>query len=182
MPNFSKLRPYLPLLYFLLLVFLIWMNLGKDPSQLPSALVNKPVPHFNLPSLHDPQNRLTEQELKGQVSLLHVFASWCGACAHEQDFLVHITKAHKLNIIGLNYKDSVLEAKAWLKKYGDPFTFTVIDDTGKLAIDLGVYGTPETFVIDKQGIIRHRHVGPLGPSAWKDEIYPLMMVLNNETI
>jgi len=178
--NLARMRRYLPLIYFLILVLLIWLNLGKDPNKLPSALINQAVPSFDLPTLNNPKNHFTDQDLKGQVSLLHVWASWCGACSEEQPFLVEIANKHNIKIFGLNYKDSLVKAKHWLEKYGDPFTQSGMDSEGRVAINLGVYGTPETFVVDSFGIIRHRHVGPMGPTAWQEEIYPVIAKLNNE--
>ena len=164
----------LPLAIFIGLVFFLWKGLSLNPREIPSPLVDKPVPQFSLPQLHAPDRKLSAADLKGQVWLLNVWGSWCVSCRVEHPLLVQLEKSGLVPIYGLNWKDRREDAVAWLNKFGDPYKASLADVDGRVAIDFGVYGAPETFVIDKQGIIRLKHIGPLSPEAMRDTILPLI--------
>lgn len=167
-------RYLLPLGGFMLLVILLGVGLRLDPRYVPSPLIDKPAPAFNLPTLKQPERTLSQEGLKGKVTLVNVWASWCSACRAEHALLVDISRKIKLNIVGLNYKDTRAEALQWLARYGDPYSVSVFDQEGRTGIDWGVYGVPETFVVDRQGIIRHKHIGPLTDDVVRDDILPLV--------
>jgi cytochrome c biogenesis protein CcmG/thiol:disulfide interchange protein DsbE len=167
-------RYLLPLAVFVLLVGFLAVGLNLNPREVPSPLVGKPAPAFSLPTLAEPGQRLGSQELRGQVWLLNVWASWCVACRQEHPLLVDLAKTGKVTLIGLNYKDKRDEALAWLAQHGDPYRSSVADTEGLVGIDFGVYGVPETFVIDAAGVIRHKHIGPVTPEALQGTILPLV--------
>ncbi len=160
-----------PFVLFMILGWFLWRGLAIDPHALPSVQLGKPLPPFRLHQLKNEKLVLTEQDLQGQVVVLNVWASWCEACIEEQLFLMTLAKQGVV-IVGLNYKDQPKEARAWLSEWGDPYQVIASDLEGRLAIDIGVYGAPETFLIDKQGTIRYRHVGILTPPIWKQEFEP----------
>ena len=168
----------IPIILFLLLSFFLWRGLSLDPHHLPSAVVGKSLPDFILPQLQNSQNKLASIELRDRVVLLNVWASWCQACIDEQAFLLQLAR-EGVPIYGLNYKDKSEHALQWLAQWGNPYRLTAQDIEGKVAIDLGVYGAPETFVIDKQGIIRYRHAGVMNQQIWSKEILPLMKQLED---
>ena len=161
----------IPFVMFVGLAVFFWRGLSLDPQNLPSAHLGKPLPEFRLVSLVDPSSQLTASSLKGHITLLNVWASWCEACTDEQAFLMNLAKQGVL-IYGLNYKDNPLNAKEWLETWGNPYQLVGEDIHGRVAIDLGVYGAPETFLIDKAGIILYRHVGVLNSSVWQQEFLP----------
>ncbi len=177
MPAFF--RYLVPLLAFLALAALLFKGLGIDPKKVPSPLIGKPAPAFNLPTLKQPQQSLSNTDLEGQVSLLNVWATWCVACRQEHPLLVQLGKSG-IPIYGLNYKDQRPAAEQWLQRFGNPYIANAFDAEGRVGIDWGVYGTPETFVIDKQGVIRHKHIGPLTRDAIEHEILPLVKKLREE--
>lgn len=170
-------RYLLPLLVFVVLAIFLAIGLKRDPREVPSPLIGKPAPAFDLPQLATPEQRLSSKDLRGQVWLLNVWASWCLACREEQPLLVEAAKANKLKLYGLNYKDKRDDALAWLKNFGNPYVQSVSDAEGLVGIDYGVYGVPETFVIDKQGVIRYKHIGPVTPEALRDTLLPLLAQL-----
>ena len=154
-------------------VFLWALDPERDPSQVPSPLIDKPVPAFRLPSL-DGQTDVTEAIFAGRVSVFNVFASWCIPCRAEHPLLMEIARQGKAQVIGLNYKDKPEDAKAWLKELGNPYAKIAADPKGRSAIDWGVYGVPETFIIDKAGRIRYKHVGPIMAHHLTEIINPLI--------
>ena len=166
------MRYLIPLFLFIVMMGFLWRSLHNDPHRLTSALMNSPIAAFNYPSLLNPQKPLTQALFLGQVSLLNIWATWCISCRAEEPILLEIAHSKKVTIYGLNYKDDLAAARSWLKKYGNPYTEVIADQKGTLAIDLGVYGTPETFIIDKQGIIRYRYVGPISFEVWRDKLAP----------
>lgn len=166
----------LPILFFLFLSVFLWRGLFLDPHQLPSVQLGKALPELSLPKLDSPTDSFNLASLKGRVTLLNVWASWCEACVEEQVFLMQLARQGVV-IYGMNYKDKRRQARNWLKQWGNPYQLIVQDKTGTAAIDLGVYGTPETFVIDKKGIIRYRHAGVVRQDLWDNEIAPLMKKL-----
>lgn len=167
----------LPLLVFALLAVFLWRGLFLKPQELPSVQLGRQVPVLDLPVLGDAQQRFMTTTWQGRVALLNVWASWCEACIDEQVFLMQLAANHTLPIYGLNYKDTPQKAQQWLAKWGNPYQLIGVDQTGKAAIDLGVYGTPETFLIDSHGIIRYRHVGALDERSWQQEFLPRIQQL-----
>ncbi|VAW76263.1 Cytochrome c-type biogenesis protein CcmG/DsbE, thiol:disulfide oxidoreductase [hydrothermal vent metagenome] len=177
MPAF--VRYLTPLLAFIALAALLYKGLALDPRRLPSPLIDKPAPAFSLPLLQHPQTLISTADFKGQVTLFNVWATWCVACRHEHPLLMQLAK-QGVRIYGLNYKDKREDAKRWLQLYGDPYLANAFDAEGRVGINWGVYGTPETFVVDKQGTIRHKHIGPLTPASISTEILPLVRKLQEE--
>lgn len=171
----------LPLIIFLAIGLFFWRGLSMNPRLLPSALLNKPVPAFQLPSLLHPQQKLSDKLFQGHVSLVNVWATWCAVCADEYPILVGIAYQNVVPIYGLDYKDNRAHALAWIKKYGNPFKAIGFDKTGSVAINWGVYGTPETFVIDKHGVIRYKQVGPITNKIWQNKLLPLVEKLKRES-
>ena len=171
------LRFLVPLGVFVLLVAVLAVGLTLNPREVPSPLINKPVPAFQLAQLHQPNLSFTQKDLLGQVWLLNVWASWCASCRDEHPLLLDLAKERVVPIVGLNYKDKPDEGKAWLRRFGDPFVLSVVDPDGRVGIDFGVYGVPETFVIDRQGVIRYKQIGAITPQAMDGRILPLIREL-----
>ena len=174
----KSLRYLIPLAVFGLLVAFFAIGLTRDPREVPSPLVDKPAPAFKLAQLHEPQLAFAPEDMKGKVWLLNVWASWCDSCRVEHPLLVEMAKSRVVPIVGLNYKDKREDGTQWLKKFGDPYALSAYDIDGRVGIDYGVYGAPETFVIDKQGIIRYKQIGPITPEALEKKILPLIRKLN----
>ena len=172
------LRFILPLAVFALLVFFLWRGLRLDPHQVPSPLIDKPAPGFALTRLDDANTTIRRDDMLGKVWMLNVWASWCVACREEHPTLVAFSKTKAVPIIGLNYKDTRAEGLGWLSQFGNPYDASVFDQNGRVGIDFGVYGVPETFVIDKRGIIGFKHFGPLTPEVVQTRIQPLLKELN----
>ncbi|CAG0951071.1 Thiol:disulfide interchange protein DsbE [Burkholderiales bacterium] len=168
------LRWGLPLAIFAVLVGFLFVGLFRDPREVPSPLIDKAAPAFALPVLHQPERKVAGADYLGQVWLLNVWASWCVACRVEHPVLVELAKSKVVPIVGLNYKDKPDEGIAWLAQHGDPYTLSVVDGDGRVGIDWGVYGVPETFVVDKAGMIRYKHIGPVSPEALQQTILPLV--------
>jgi len=166
-----------PLAIFLLLVGFLAVGLKLDPREVPSPLIGKPAPAFELPLLQQPDKRFTPADMRGKVWLLNVWASWCESCRDEHPLLVELSKQGVLPILGLNYKDKSEDAQRWLTQFGNPYTLSAFDGDGRVGIDYGVYGVPETFVIDKQGVIRYKQIGPVTPEALERTILPLVRKL-----
>ena len=171
-------RFFLPLGIFAGLVVLLAAGLTLNPREVPSPLIGKPAPEFRLPQLHQPQSTFAPAELKGKVWMLNVWASWCAACRDEHPVLTDFARQRLAPLYGLNYKDKRDEAIAWLKRFGDPYELSIFDLDGRVGIDYGVYGVPETYVIDKLGVIRYKRIGPVTPAILKDKIAPLIAELN----
>ncbi|MFK7732395.1 MAG: DsbE family thiol:disulfide interchange protein [Pseudomonadales bacterium] len=176
----QRLKLFLPLLVFALLAALLFGRLGENPEYLPSALIDKSIPEFELPELHDATRTLTQKDLLGEPGLLNVWASWCFACRIEHPFLTRIATDFGVPLYGLNYKNEVDEAQKWLREFGNPYDFNIVDRSGRLGIDLGVAGAPETFVFDQQGRIRHRHIGIVDDKVWAGTLQPLLQQLRDE--
>lgn len=168
----GRLKLFLPLLIFVVLAGVLYWGLGRDPNAMPSALVNRSVPTFSLPSLNNPEAVLNEGLFKEQVTLLNVWATWCYSCRVEHPFLQRLADDGVV-IIGLNYKDDNAAARAWLAEQGDPYQHNIVDADGTLGIDLGVFGAPETYVIDRAGIIRYKFVGVIDERVWMRDIEPV---------
>jgi cytochrome c biogenesis protein CcmG, thiol:disulfide interchange protein DsbE len=168
-----------PLAIFVALGVLLWLGLALDPKKIPSPLVGKPLPTFSLPTLHDPKKITTPESLRGRVYLLNVWASWCVACRQEHPVLNELARQKAVPIVGLNYKDKREDALAWLTQLGNPYELSIVDLDGRVGIDLGVYGVPETFVIDKEGAIRYKHIGPISGEVWTTTLLPLIRQLSS---
>lgn len=162
---------------FMALTLAFALGLGRDPSVLPSPLIGKPVPAFDLPPVKGRSAGLATADLKGEVSLVNVFASWCTACRDEHPVLMGLRRQGSVPIHGLNYKDKPEDAARWLNEFGDPYTRTGADLTGQVGIDWGVYGVPETFVVDSQGRIAFKQVGPITPEILNTVILPVVASL-----
>ena len=174
----SVLRWSLPLAVFAIIVAFLFVGLFRDPREVPSPLIGKPAPSFSLAELHKPDQRLTSADMRGQVWLLNVWASWCVSCRVEHPLLVEMSKKKLVPIVGLNYKDKRDDGIAWLQKFGNPYTLSAYDLEGRVGIDYGVYGVPETFVIDKAGVIRYKQIGPITPESLEKTILPLIRKLS----
>lgn len=167
-----------PLALFAVLLGFLAVGLGLDPREVPSPLIGKPAPAFELARLDDPAQSVAKQDLAGKVWMLNVWASWCVACREEHPLLVDFARRNLVPIYGLNYKDERANALQWLSKLGNPYHASLSDTDGRVGIDFGVYGVPETFVIDKQGIVRFKHIGPVTPEVLSERIEPLLRKLN----
>lgn len=172
------MRYAIPLVLFLALVAFLAIGLGRDPREVPSPLINKPAPTFRLVQLKDPSRSFSSEDMRGKVWLLNVWASWCVACRDEHPMLLELARQNALPIYGLNYKDKPTDAISWLNELGDPYVLSVSDLDGRVGIDYGVYGAPETFLIDRDGVIRFKQIGPVTPEVWTKEIAPLLAELN----
>lgn len=167
-------RFLLPFAVFLVLLGFLFVGLKLNPREVPSPLIGKPAPAFTLSQLHEPAQTFSPQSMRGRVWLLNVWASWCVACRDEHPLLVDFARSHPVAVVGLNYKDRPEDAQAWLARLGDPYVLSVSDPEGRVGIDFGVYGVPETFLIDSQGIIRHKQIGPVTAEVLQEEILPLI--------
>ena len=174
----KALKYIIPLGIFAVLCVFLGIGLTRDPRIVPSPFIGKPAPAFTLSALHDPQVTFSPEQMKGKVWLLNVWASWCPACKIEHPVLNDMSRRGIAPIVGLNYKDQRADAKRWLQQNGDPYQLSVWDFEGKVGIDYGVYGAPETFVIDKQGVIRYKQIGPITPEVLEKTLLPLIAKLN----
>ena len=170
-------RYLIPLVLFVVLVAFLAIGLGLNPREVPSPLIGKPAPVFRLAQLHQPERSFAHNDMLGKVWLLNVWASWCVSCREEHPVLLELAQSNVVPVYGLNYKDKRDEALAWLKQFGDPYALSISDNDGRVGIDYGVYGVPETFVIDKAGVIRYKQIGPVTPQALKEKILPLIRQL-----
>jgi cytochrome c biogenesis protein CcmG/thiol:disulfide interchange protein DsbE len=171
-------RFLLPLGIFIVLVALLAVGLNLNPREVPSPLVGKPAPQFSLPQLHAADKSFSPEEMKGKVWLFNVWASWCVSCREEHPLLVEFSKAGIAPLVGLNYKDKREDGQRWLARFGNPYVLSAFDLDGRVGIDYGVYGVPETYVIDKAGVIRYKQIGPVTPEVLQKKIIPLVQELN----
>jgi len=170
-------RFLIPLGFFIVLVGFLAVGLRLNPREVPSPLINKPAPPFTLPELTDPQRMFSEKDMLGKVWLLNVWASWCVSCREEHPVLVEFSKRNIVPVYGLNYKDDRRDALAWLARLGNPYKMSIMDRDGRIGINYGVYGVPETYVIDKKGVIRYKQIGPVTPEILDAKIVPLVRKL-----
>jgi cytochrome c biogenesis protein CcmG/thiol:disulfide interchange protein DsbE len=173
-------RFVIPLAVFAILLVFLFVGLSLNPREVPSPLVGKAAPAFELAQLHKPDLPFSHKAMAGKVWLLNVWASWCVACREEHPVLVELAKMKVVPIVGLNYKDKPDEGRAWLKQFGDPYLLSVMDRDGRVGIDFGVYGVPETFLIDRQGVIRFKQIGPVTPEVLNKKILPLVRELEKQ--
>jgi cytochrome c biogenesis protein CcmG/thiol:disulfide interchange protein DsbE len=176
----KQLHVLLPLTLFGVVMAFLGIGLTLNPAEVPSPLIGKPAPAFALPRLDDPSKQLTRDELVGQPWVLNVWASWCGPCRTEHPLVIDIARRSGVAVFGLNYKDQPAAARAWLASLGDPYRATLVDADGGVGIDYGVYGVPETFLIDRRGVVRMKHVGPLTPEVVREKVEPLLAQLKAE--
>jgi len=168
---------FVPLALFAALAAVLGVGLTLNPREVPSAFIGKPAPVFTLAQLNEPARSFSVADMKGQVWVLNVWASWCAPCREEHPLLVALAREQSVPIVGLNYKDDPRNAQEWLLRLGDPYKVSVVDRDGRVGIDYGVYGVPETFVIDQAGIVRLKHIGPLTHEAWTRKLQPLLQEL-----
>jgi cytochrome c biogenesis protein CcmG/thiol:disulfide interchange protein DsbE len=171
------IRFLLPLVVFIILVSFLLVGLNLNPRKIPSPLIGKPAPVFQSKQLHEPEKTFTSKENLGKVWLLNVWASWCASCRDEHPLLVQLAKSGLVPIYGLNYKDKDYLALQWLNQLGDPYTISIVDSDGRVGIEYGVYGVPETYVIDKSGIIQYKQIGPVTVDILEKTILPLVKEL-----
>jgi cytochrome c biogenesis protein CcmG/thiol:disulfide interchange protein DsbE len=176
----SRASLFVPLGVFIVLAALLYAGFFlNDPHDLPSALLGKPFPTFDLPGLNDaPKTRYTAADIRGRVTLVNVWATWCPTCRAEHEELLKIGKESGLTIVGINYKDDSKEARQWLERLGNPYEFNIVDKDGRLGVDLGVYAAPESFLVDPTGTIVYKCVGEVSRSIWEREIKPRVDALN----
>jgi cytochrome c biogenesis protein CcmG/thiol:disulfide interchange protein DsbE len=175
----KALKFLLPLAIFLVLVFFLWRGLSLNPREVPSPLIGKPAPAFALPTLDGQVERISREDLLGKVWVLNVWASWCAPCREEHPLVISFAQRTGVPVYGLNYKDRPEAARAWLRQLGNPYAAVLVDADGKAGIDWGVYGVPETFVIDKAGLVRLKHTGPLTESDVREKLEPLVKELTS---
>ncbi|GLS27478.1 DsbE family thiol:disulfide interchange protein [Marinibactrum halimedae] len=168
----KRLKLFIPFAIFAVLAILFYRGLSLDPTHMPSALLDKPVPAFSLPKLKAPSSLVTEKELLGEPYLLNVWGSWCVTCRVEHPYLLELAN-NGVNIYGVNYKDDTTEAVNWLAQLGDPYKFSIVDEEGRLGIDLGVFGAPETYIVDRKGVVRYKHVGMVSDQVWQETLAPI---------
>ena len=176
----NKIIRFIPLVVMLALGVVLYRGLSLNPQALPSALVDQKMPAFSLTQLLNPEVILTEKDITGKIVLINVWGTCCVYCKYEHPYLVDIAKSRRVNLYGLNYKDDRQDAKQWLIDYEDPYIFSIFDPLGKLGIELGVTAAPETFVLDQDGVIRMKHVGPIDGKVWQDKFLPLIEQLESE--
>jgi cytochrome c biogenesis protein CcmG, thiol:disulfide interchange protein DsbE len=167
-------RAIIPLVVSLLLVIVLSIGLTKDPSILPSPFIGKPAPHFELPTLEDPTRRISSADFANKAVLVNVWATWCGGCRQEHPFLLQLKQSGAIPIYGINWRDTPSEARRWLQQLGDPYVASGDDRDGRVGIDWGVYGAPETFLIGADGTVLHKHLGPLSRAVWEQDFVPLL--------
>jgi cytochrome c biogenesis protein CcmG/thiol:disulfide interchange protein DsbE len=173
-------RFLLPLGIFVVVVGFLAVGLTLNPRELPSPLVGKSAPYFSLPQLYDQEKTFSPNEMKGKVWLLNFWASWCEACKEEHPVLMHLAESGEVPIYGIDYKDRREDALTWLKQWGNPYPVIAVDESGRIGINFGVYGVPETYVIDKAGVIHYKQIGPLHEDTVQGKILPLVRELQNQ--
>lgn len=173
-------RYLLPLGGVVLLISLLALGLKLDPREVPSPLIGKPAPGFNLPTLAQPERKLSVENLRGEVCVVNVWASWCVTCREEHPLLMDFSRRSIAPLYGLNYKDARADALAWLTEFGNPYRESVSDHEGRVGLDWGVYGVPETFILDKQGRIRYKHIGAITVDDMQHKLLPLIETLQRE--
>ncbi|RYY04054.1 MAG: DsbE family thiol:disulfide interchange protein [Gammaproteobacteria bacterium] len=170
---------FIPLFIFVVLLGLFFRGLSLDPNAMPSALLNKPVPQFSLPRLENLQELQTQNSLQGKVTLLNVWATTCVTCKEEHAFLRQLS-SQGIHIVGVDHKDDTVDAQRWIAQLGNPYDDIIVDEEGRLGLDLGVFGLPETYVIDKHGVIRYKHIGDLNQRVWDETIQPIVKNLQQQ--
>lgn len=175
-----KLSRFLPIGIFAVIAIFLAIGLTRDPSIIPTEMIDREMPAFDLPELRQEGVQLTEADLKGDVTLLNVFGSWCAACLQEHPTFMSLTRDKTVRLVGVNWRDARQDALDWLARHGDPYDAIIFDEQSDLAIEIGVTGAPETFVLDKTGRIRFKHIGPITPDVWRDTITPVIEAIEAE--
>lgn len=170
-------RFILPFVIFMIVAAFLFIGLGLNPHEVPSPLVGKPAPAFSLPQLHEPEKQFSLQDMKGKVWLFNVWASWCTACEYEHPLFMELSRQNLVPLYGMDYKDKREDGMAWLQKHGNPYTLVVSDAEGRVGIEYGVYGVPETYLIDKQGVIQYKHIGVVTEKDLSEKILPMVKEL-----
>lgn len=169
---------WLPLAVFAALALLLFAGIQlarvRDPNAIPSPLIGKPLPAFSLPMLYEPSRVVTQDDLRGKPFLLNVWGSWCPECRTEHPVIEALARSGRLRVVGYNYKDAPDDAKRWLQQFGDPYALILADEEGRSAIDFGIYGAPESFLVDAEGIVRFKHIGAMTPQVIEERILPLL--------
>jgi len=168
----ARLKLFLPLIVFIVLAIFLLNGLERDPNAMPSALIDRPIPDFSLSVLSDENKQVDQTIFQGKPALLNVWATWCFSCRVEHPYLNKLSEKG-IRIIGLNYKDDIVAARQWLEEKGDPYALSIVDDTGRMGLDLGVFGAPETYVVDSTGTIRYKHVGVVDDRVWQKHLLPV---------
>ncbi len=176
----KKLVLFIPLVLFLVMGVFLYKGLFLNPQKLDSALEGKPVPAFKLQSLESADTYITNEDLKGKVSMLNIWATWCPSCKYEHPFLMRLARKNILPIYGVNYRDDRTLALREFMREGDPYTANIYDKDGRLGLDLGVYGAPESYIVDHKGIVRYRYAGPIDQRVWKETLFPMVQQLQAE--
>ncbi|MEM9616543.1 MAG: DsbE family thiol:disulfide interchange protein [Pseudomonadota bacterium] len=176
----NRLVFILPLTAFVALLAYFAIGLQRDPSAIPSVLIDKPAPQFDLPAIDGRETGLSTVDLKGEVSLVNFFGSWCVSCRIEHPLLMQLSQAGEIPIYGIDWKDPPGAGTAWLERHGDPYTKIGDDADGRVAIDFGITGAPETFIIDRNARIRYKYAGPITPQIWEEDLAPIIQQLRNE--
>jgi cytochrome c biogenesis protein CcmG/thiol:disulfide interchange protein DsbE len=177
MSRYPWVRYLLPLALFLALAWFLLRGLSLDPREIPSPLIGKPAPDFRLAALENPERVVDRREMLGKVWLLNAWASWCVECRVEHPLLVEFARDTRVTVVGLNYKDTRVEGMRWLAQFGNPYSAIAFDEAGRVGIDFGIYAVPETFLIDRQGVVRFKQIGPVTPEVLRDKILPLIKEL-----
>ncbi len=167
-------RFIIPGAVFAILVGFFVVGLNRDPSMVPSPLIGKPAPAYSLLKVEDPQLKISNVDMLGKKHLVNVWATWCSGCRQEHEFLLQISQQNLIPIVGIDWKDDLTSAQQWLQQLGNPYTATGFDGDGRIAIDFGVYGAPETFLVDEHGMVIYKHIGILTPEAWQTKLLPLI--------
>ena len=173
-------RFLLPLALFAVIVGFLAVGLTLNPREVPSPLIGKAAPEFSLPQLHDPEKVFSPKDLAGKVWLLNFWASWCNGCKDEHPVLMQVAKSGDVPVYGVDYKDQREEALSWLRRWGNPYPLVAVDNSGRVGINYGVYGVPETYVIDKAGTIRYKQIGPVDQDTYENKILPLVKELQHQ--
>ena len=168
------MRFALPIIVFVLLVVMFSIGLQNDPRELPSPFLGEQAPTFEIPALRDPDTLVGSSAYEGEMALVNVWATWCVGCRQEHDFLMQLAASDSIPIYGINWRDGRGEALSWLEQLGDPYIFSAFDEDGRVGIDGGVYGAPETFLISPDGVVLHKHLGPLNQAIWDEDFVPLI--------
>lgn len=176
----SRLKLFIPVVVFLAFAVMLWRGLYLDPRTLPSVLIDKPMPEFALPTVELGDTVVGKVDLPDEPFLLNIWGSYCLPCLQENPILMAAAEEDLVPIVGVNYKDKLNLAQLWLEDNGSPFEFSILDESGRLGIDLGVYGAPETFVVDGNGVIRYKHIGVIDYKAWEEEIKPAIAAVKAE--
>lgn len=176
----NRLVFILPLTAFVALLAYFAIGLQRDPSAIPSVLIDKPAPQFDLPAIEGRDTGLSTEDFKGEVSLVNFFGSWCVSCRIEHPLLMQLSQAGEIPIYGIDWKDPPGAGTAWLERHGDPYTKIGDDADGRVAIDFGITGAPETFIIDRNARIRYKYAGPITPQIWEEDLAPIIQQLRNE--